>query len=310
MLVRVDKTFDLFDKNAEAVIKIEMAESSLRETVENREFKADSNQLRILVLGDSYIHGSMIDPQQKFSKQLKTRLDKNKPIGKEIVVLDVSKPNNNTSDNFDFLKYYSDLFQPDIVFWAYHFNDVEDLRPVQQMINEAEITEKGKSTERKRTGLKSLVKKIYKMSKLTGYMSASLQRELKLKGIVLPLGDFYKLTKQSYHKENKDWQLNEDILEEAIKISIENNSKIIMYKLPVFNLLENNTLFSQVDTTLATFFEQHDGVHYLYGYDDFKDGTSEEYRLSKYDGHPNQKAHEVMATRAEEEILKIQGLSK
>lgn len=305
-LLRFDKEFDFLNKNANAIIRVELAESELRDRVEQGEFDIKSDQLRVLVLGDSYIFGSFIGSEKKFSTQLQKDLNNSELGGKQAVVLDVSRASNNTSDNFDFLKYYNDIFKPHIVFWAYHYNDIQDLRSMEETASEEEITLRDEAAKRKVSVWKAIVKRIYKTSELINFLSSSLQRELKLNGIILPFGDFYALTQQTYHEKNKDWQLTKDIFEEVVKICKDENMELIVYKLPIFNLLDNNALLSKVDATLSDYFKQHEAVHYLYGYDDFKGEDSYTYRVSKYDGHPNENAHRKMANRTKNEILKIQ----
>lgn len=310
VLIRFDMKFDFLNRNANAIIRVEMAESGLRDKVEEGNFNIESDQLRVLVLGDSYIYGSLIDPEKKFSKQLQNNLDNSELNNKQTIVLDVSRPNNNTSDNFDFLRYYNDLFKPHVVFWAYHYNDILDLKPMNQTASKEEITKVG-STERKTPMWKTIITKIYKTSQLTRFLSSSLQRELKLKGIVLPFGNFYTLTQQSYHEKNKDWTLTKDIFMETIRICQDEDIVLIVYKLPIFNLLSKNELFAKVDGELSDFFEGHDEVYYLYGYNDFSDVQDvHKYRVSKYDGHPNENAHERMANRATQEILKMQNINE
>jgi len=304
-IVRFDMYFDIFNRNAEAIIHVKMAVSELRTRVENGNFKTTPDQFRVLVLGDSYIYGSLIDQEKKFSKQLQKNLESHNLNGKKAIVLDVSRPNNNTSDNFDFLKYYNDLFQPHVVFWAYHFNDIQDLRPMEETIDEQEIKAYDEAAKRKTTTLKSILKGIYKTSQLIRFLSSSLQRELKMQGIVIPTGDFYALTQNTYQTGNANWELTKRIFEETIRMCQTENIELIVYKLPIFNLLNNNKLFAKPDKALTDFFTEQE-VRYLYGYDDFDDlENAEKYRVSKYDGHPNANAHMKMADRAKQEISKI-----
>ena len=50
------------------------------------------------------------------------------------------------------------------------------------------------------------------------------------------------------------------------------------------------------------FFTKYPSLIYIDGSDSFKGEKTETYRLSKYDGHPNEKAHEKMATEVFEII--------
>jgi len=221
LLLRFDKNYDLLGRNEKEVIAVEMEDSEIRKKVEAKTFELDSNQLRILVLGDSYIYGGGIDPQKKFSRTLSTSLEKKQ---EQTYVLDVSKPANNTIDNYNAFKYYYDLFQPQIVFWAYNINDIEEL-------------EGAKSTE------------------------------------------------QDTKKDKKT----------------ENDTDFFLYKMPEFNLLGNDELFVNIDNSFSRFFESYPDVYYIKGADDFINAGSD-FQISKYDGHPNEKAHERIARRIEKEI--------
>ena len=122
-LIRIDMAFDLLD-NAPKIIDIKIEESSLINKINGGSFVKDSSQIRILVLGDSYIYGGGIDPANKFSKKLSMLLKNNDFSENEILVLDVSRPSNNTLDNYNAFLYYQKRFEPQFVFWAYNFNDV------------------------------------------------------------------------------------------------------------------------------------------------------------------------------------------
>ena len=101
-----------------------MKESDLRNEINQGNFVTKPNQIRILIIGDSYIYGGGIAPSDKFSERLSLLLKKSNPSEKEILILDASKPSNNTLDNYNSFLYYENKFKPHFIFWAYNFNDI------------------------------------------------------------------------------------------------------------------------------------------------------------------------------------------
>ncbi len=206
-LIRIDMAFDLLD-NAPKIIDIKIEESSLINKINGGSFVKDSSQIRILVLGDSYIYGGGIDPANKFSKKLSMLLKNNDFSENEILVLDVSRPSNNTLDNYNAFLYYQKRFEPQFVFWAYNFNDVLGPMELDKKVSHETKEKKSppKRVSKKRVGLKSIVKQLYSFSELTRYLSAKVQKELKIKGIIPPGGDFHYLTKEAYLQTSKKWK--------------------------------------------------------------------------------------------------------
>jgi len=198
ILVRFDKAYDLLD-NAPQIINTKIEENQLVTAVANGDFVAKESQLRIMVIGDSYIHGGGIDPNKKFSKMLLQNFRSNNEISDSTLVLDVSRPSNNTKDNFNSLINYEKVFKPNIVIWAYNFNDI--LR-VQPRIEEKALNQKAEvklekpqvPKKRKETALRTVRREAYEFSQLLQFSSAKLQKELKINGFVLPFGEFYFLT--------------------------------------------------------------------------------------------------------------------
>lgn len=85
------------------------------------------------------------------------------------------------------------------------------------------------------------------------------------------------------------------MLEEIIDHAVKNNIQLIVYKIPEINLIEYPGLFTKTNESIKTFFNTSDSILYIDGNESFKDGKSKDFRLSKYDGHPNERAHQKMA---------------
>lgn len=305
MLIRIDIKFDLLN-SAPKKISVMIERSNLLNLVDSGLFVPDSSGFRVMVIGDSYIHGGGIGPEHKFSKVLASILD-SLGINKSIQILDVSRPSNNTQDNFNSLLFYGVRFQPDYVIWAYNFNDI--LGPIHGVGDEKTTTElveneKAPIRIRKETkGIKELILNIYKLSELAGYLSSTLQKELKLKGIVIPAGDFYYLIKRAYLESNENWMKSKEIIGEAAHICDSYGATFILYKMPEFNLLSNRKLYRNADQALTSFVDTVPNIVYRDGFNDFNDGNGDQFMLSKYDGHPNVLAHRVIAESVSKFIL-------
>lgn len=303
ILIRVDKPFDLLN-NAPKKISVQLEETDLLKSVEERLFKTDSNQFRILILGDSYIHGGGIPSSEKFSKKLSILLNENNNSDRNYLVLDVSRPSNNSLDNYNSFIYYEKIFKPHLVFWAYNFNDilggVEITNKVSNESSETKTTPK--RTSKETTRLNKFTKQVYSYSELLRYISANVQKELKTYGIVLPIGDFHYLTKKAYLEKSKDWNNTKSILSKTSQICQLNQSEFILYKMPEFNLLDKNDLFSVINESLLNYCDSNSSIKYIDGNKDFNGLDGNDFKLSKYDGHPNEKAHLLIANSVFEHI--------
>lgn len=302
-LIRVDRRFDLLN-NAPKKISVQLEQTDLLKSVEERLFKPDSSQFRILVLGDSYIHGGGVASSEKFSKKLALLLNKNNNSEQNYLVLDVSRPSNNTLDNYNSFTYYEKIFKPHVVFWAYNFNDIlGGLEIANKVSNQSRESKSAlKRTSKQITSLKKFTKQAYSYSELLEYISANVQKELKTYGIVLPIGDFYYLTKKAYLETSKDWNNTQRILSKTSKICQLNQSEFILYKMPEFNLLDRNDLFTVINESLYSYCDSDSGITYIDGNEDFKGLDGNNFNLSKYDGHPNENAHLLIANRVFEQI--------
>lgn len=309
LLIRVDQNFNTLNNGPEK-IEVKIEESEEYNLVKNKKLIIRPSDLRIMILGDSYIHGGGINPQKKFSKILKQSLLKQKTKFENIYMLDVSRPDNNTLDNFNTFSAYYDYFQPNIIIWGYNYNDILGGLKVESKSmlkkNSSEIYKRTivtpEQAKKEVSSLQSFTKKIYKYSELLRYVSSKIQNRLKLNGIVLPIGDFYFLTKISYKSDSEIWNLNAKLISNVSE-KCKGRSRIIFYKMPEFNLLSRRSLFTKCDESLINFISSHAEIEFIDGFDNFPVANSADYMLSKYDGHPNEKAHGVIAKVIEKKIL-------
>lgn len=307
-LVRIDRRFDLLN-NAPQKIAVEIEESDLLKTVQEGRFVSDSSQFRILVIGDSYIHGGGIDPAEKFSKKLEAILNSADTLSCDFVVLDVSVPRNNTLDNYNAFEFFDQSFDPHLVFWAYNYNDIlgKLKRDEEGHSDSEEAKQPPKQIKRERRGLNKIIKEVYSLSRLALYLSETAQKELKTLGIVTPGGDFSNLTRKVYLPSSKNWQETQRIFTQVSEICQSDKKDFIFYKMPEFNLMHKPELFSMPDNALLQFTDSIDNMVYINGSQEFADLDINQYKMSKYDGHPNAKAHLFIANRIAEYI---KGLSR
>ena len=304
VLVRFDKAVDPLEMSPKNII-VKVDNSALKNKVDESSFKTDSNQIRILVIGDSYIHGGGISSDNKFSKQLERLVSTKDFQGLKPLILDVSRPSNNTLDNYNYCKYYQKLFKPDYIFWSYHYNDV-----MKTEIPKEELTERNdlkveapKQGSKKEYGLRGFINSVYKNIEIVKYVSATLQKELKLKGIVLPIGNFHYLTNKAYAKESKNWMASQALIREMANTCVEDDCKFILFRMPQFNLMDNTELFDKVGSSLDNFSNETSNIKYVNGLDLFAGKDASTFMLSRYDGHPNGAAHRVIAELMLEEII-------
>ena len=296
-IVRIDKKYDVLN-NSPNKIEVKVEKSELRSNIEQGNFTPNSNQIRILVIGDSYINGGGISVKDKFSKKLSHILESSYSREKDILILDVSRPSNSTLDNYNSFKFYEKKFKPQFVFWAYNFNDILYSIPNDSPSKKTEITEiLPQRIPEKRTGLKKYVLQVYSFSELTRYLSHNIQKQLKIRGIVMPVGEFHHLTKKAYLETNETWKNTQKLLDEVSQICNRDESNFILYKMPEFNLLNHSNLFYTIDHEMENYVDSNKHIIYFNGIKDFNNEDGNKFMLSKYDGHPNELAHMRIAKK-------------
>jgi hypothetical protein len=176
LIIRIDLKYDILN-NSPYKIEVKIEESELRNKIEKGNFIPNPNQIRILVIGDSYINGGGIPIEKRFSKRLSNLLKE------ETLILDISRPSNSTLDNYNSFIFYEEKFKPQFVFWAYNFNDILYSIPKVNSSKKTEILPPIR-VYKKKIGLKKYVSQLYSFSELTRYVSSNIQKQLKFQGIV------------------------------------------------------------------------------------------------------------------------------
>lgn len=306
LLIRFDEAFEFMTANSVVKIKTDLKITPEYEMVKNNTLNTGGNNFRVMVLGDSYIHGGGIEFKDNFSQQLKSLLKKANSKYDDVYVLDVSKPSSNTFDNNQTYFQFADKFKPDIVILGYNYNDVEgnlDKQKTQSGIDS--FTNIKASSDEKQSFIKKVYDILYQ-SKFIFYVMHNLHDEMKTHGLIMPNSSF-DLIQKTHYENRENWVKSKALLQEIIDDCKKENSQLVIIKFPEINLLEYPGLFTRADNSIHDFFALDPSTMYINGADIFKGETSKENMLSKYDGHPNEKAHKKMAQYIFSLIKKIPG---
>lgn len=311
LFIRFDKAYIPLSINSEVKVPIQLRASLLRKQLDEEQFLPDTNQLRIMVIGDSYISGIHLPPTAHFSALLADILEE-KGISQSVQVLDVAVPKNNTFDNAQFFQHYRTAFKPDYVLWFYNFNDnyqvaIDTQRNSQDQPNKKQQTPR--QNVKRVPSWKGKILQLYRKSALFHFLSARIQNELKSRGILLPFGQFYHLIKKQYLPTNPNWKVSQQLLAEVMDSCQSQRVPFILYRMPEFNLLSYPQLFEQIDQELDRYMSAFPYIHHFKGIHDFDPDKMSDYILSKYDGHPSAKAHQVIAQKLGEVLYTLEKTS-
>ncbi|MES2849487.1 MAG: hypothetical protein V4685_10560, partial [Bacteroidota bacterium] len=177
ILMRLDKRFEFLAATKIVKIKTSVEETPEFTLVKNNGINTNGNNLRIMVLGDSYIHGGGIQFKDAFSQQLKNMLLKANSHFDNIYMLDISKPSSNNFDNVQAYVDFADKFKPNIVVLGYNYNDVEG--NLEQKVTQHTIdsfANKIGSSNQNKSWIKKIYDQLYK-SKVVEYVLHNIHDE-------------------------------------------------------------------------------------------------------------------------------------
>lgn len=291
IMIRLDKGYTPLEENRIVKIATDIELTPEYNMIKNNEFIFNDDDLRIMVIGDSYIHGGGISFEDNFSQQLKKNF-KN-IYSNKTWVLDVSKSNSNNLDNNQTYFTFVDKFKPNIVILGYNLNDIQGELDKQYI--ESSNIDNFKQTRASGGTTKSTIGKIYKIIKTSyfvGYVMNKTHKKLNNYGIIFPNSKF-DINMKSYYQDREIWKKSKLLLTEIINDANRKNIRLIIYKFT--EMSDYPQLFEKANKTIGSFFNGFPSVIYINGNDYFKSEEAKNYRLSKYDGHPNEKAHKKMA---------------
>ncbi|NUM73443.1 SGNH/GDSL hydrolase family protein [candidate division KSB1 bacterium] len=307
-VVRLDKRFLFFHGSQLVEISNEARHSAELDAIENGRFTVSARDLRILILGDSKIYGPGVEFNKIFSQQLKSMLnaDKSLPFG-NVWVLDLSRGGYNTLMNRLAYFEYVDRFQPQLVILGNNYEDVYGNQEVSEAIRKSNLSpheQMQKAFEEKDSGNIPLFQRVRSClyhSSLLEFVMAGLNRELKLRGVVVPGSVFHHLVYKSHREDYPGWIKAQKHLRDIITDCRQKGINLMVYSVPELNMLDNYAPYTVLDRKLATFFADY-SVRYLNGVQPFLGMNSSTLALSRYDGHANAKGHRLMAQQVYEAI--------
>lgn len=259
--------------------------------VKDIKLTAKDSNAKIMVLGDSFIYGGGINSEKKASNELANT--------KNIPVADLSRPSNNTVDNYNTFMNYIDSINPEMVVLGYHINDItggvtEDKLSRKGHQSE-ELPEHNTQVKKNESSLKSLIKKVYRSWKSLEYISSNLQNSLKVNyGLILPGGEQYQISKELYKKDSPDWVLTQKLIEEIQKNCDDHGIKFLILVFTDFNTIGSNAINEFPISTFTKFCISKD-IQYIDTRQLFKSYKINDLVISKYDGHPNEMVHRIIA---------------
>lgn len=299
LFIRFDESFLILEERRVVKIKTEIESTLEYRILKENYFENNSKDLKIMVLGDSYIFGGGIDFNDNVSQNLKRLVNEHKGDFNEGWVLDVSKPSANNLDHwltyFEFVK----LYKPDIVVLGYSTNDIDGYLEKDSIEKTESFTSREMSSNKRKTFVKQVYDVIYN-SELVHFTFQKLHNELKANGIIIS-GSQADAELKSYWQGSENWKKSQELLEEIIINCRLNDSQLIVYNFPEINLIKFPNLFTKSDNAIKDFFSKYPSVYFINGMESFKGQDSKKFRLSKYDGHPNEIAHKKIA----EEIFEL-----
>jgi hypothetical protein len=305
IIVRLDAAFMFFQSSRIVRFESGIRHSTELTLIENGVFSVLKKDLRVMVLGDSMIQGLGIEPEKIFSQQLKLMLGSEMENRySNIYVLDVSCGGNNTLRNKLTYFAYVDRFKPRIVILCYNYDDVYGDQNGKQnnektVPEELDTTGTGKrqSLMQPVPGTKSPISNSVTLlynSKLLEFTLIKLNMELKLRGIILPGSEFYHLVNIAYSPEFYGWEKSKNHLIDIMQDCKKRGIKLIVFTMPKLNMLSNYQVFNKIEKEVSSFIKRNATI-YVNGVTPFLGFNSDDYAISRYDAHPNYKAHNIMA---------------
>jgi hypothetical protein len=294
IIVRIDDAFRPFEDDQHGAVAIAVNNTYEWQLLKDNKVPQDDSTLRVLVLGDSYIHGVGMDPSLALPQLLKAKLTDTSGKYKRYLVLDATMPANNALDNYRMYRAVDIRFKPQLVVLAYNLNDVMDNLDEDTSKNAsiAEVTKEHPGVFNVRTKLISLL--IH--SHLVYFAVHQVKLEAKLAGYPLPGSDL-DMEMKSYTQHQTNWIKTQKIMSKLMDSTQDRKEELLVMMVPIYNLLKNSTLFKATDSTIYHFFADSSRPNtVVWNTRSFFTGMlPSTLCLNKYEEHPSPKVHEMEA---------------
>ena len=303
VLIRITDHFKILESTRLQKIEIAIETSPELALYQGGQIDYSDSSLRILVIGYSYIHGGGIQPEDKISNKLKELLKQYNHKYKNTYVLDVSRPDANNLDNTRAYFNYED-FKPQIVILGYHFNDIngnlEDDKGFDTANFRGHMNTVVQSGSQSKMFIRQVTDFLYN-SAILEYLMPKFNNIMLSNGYIIPKSRLANTLKY-YETNHRTWQKSKTFLSKMINDMKGNGSQLLVYHFAYTNLIEYPELFENSSILIEQFFESFDNVSYVSGIEQFKGERASDYFIYKHDGHPNAKAHELIAKKIYETI--------
>ena len=300
VLLRSTDYFRIMSGNRVQKIHVKLGESKEINLLKEKKIDLSEKSLRIMVIGDSYIHGGGIPPEEKFSNQLRNRINSSNTHYENFYVLDVSVPNSNNLDNTNTYFEYKEAFDPNIVILGYHFNDINGSLEKTAHVGKTALHNSGNQAKMK---IRKITKFLYNSAVLK-YFMPRLNNYLLEFGYIIPQSRLDK-TLKNYVKNDESWQKSKELLKAMIQDIQNEGDKLIVYHFTYTNLIEYPNLFIDSGGSIQDFFSAFAGVTYISGIEQFRGKEAKKFFIFKHDGHPNALAHSLISEEVYQHIIDL-----
>ena len=323
LIIRFDIKYNLsYSKNLN--LNNKTIEKALDHKNFNNSLDHNSFENRIMIIGNSFIKGISIQPNNRFANVLLDTL-RQLNLKKKPIVLNLSGAGNGIIDNYLSFNEYFTKFNPTTILWFHSLTDINfDKRKIiwlerslkqyktpskKRKIGENNfknieklILSKKEEQKKNEISIFNYISKTIEKSKLIFYLKNNLFNEFLILGIKMPFGKFFYLTNNAYHDNNNDFKLYKKLIKEVIDKANQKKINFIFYNMPEFNLLENPKLFEASNNNLEKAFLDKN-INYINGISYFHQYKSSKLTEVRTDSHPNEIAHRILVKQISE-ILK------
>ncbi len=321
-LYRFDRATAIFSSQQKVELENEAAQTDLMVDVLNGTFIPDSSSLRLLIIGDSHFYGHNIDVDSSFAKVLEQELNKVDLPFEQVVVLDGTRPGNNTFTNT--LDYYelAPKFQPQVTLLLYNTNDVYGIMEKKESEQDSSVknnlTENADANWRNRRKAKSehvshdFWLQVYKdfrlfigKSVVINKLVSNVNLELRLRGIVLPKTEFHHMITKSHTDYYYGWKMSKQHLAKMAQDIHNKNDLLVVYIVPQMNMVQAYHVLDTAENRVVSLCDSLD-IPAFRGFTPYADIKNRDlYRISKYDSHPSIAAHKKSARHLADELTPI-----
>lgn len=305
-VVRFDRATLFLGTRAELVGNVYKA-SSERSLLDAGRFPVRPEDFRVMLIGDSVLYGIGVPPEGVVSAVLREKLRATQAGPGTVFVLDVTCPGNNTYQNWIAFDRYYRAFAPQVVILAYHHDDVYGQQGPSSATGASLPAQPAPARQTERTVARFMsFRNALFASKVIKLVFEKINLEAKIAGLTIPGTEFDHLVNHSHDPDFPGWRDSRGYLTAMATECRTNGSTLIAYLSPELEMLRHYQGLGPVDKLLARFFGDA-GVTCINGVDPFLAWPKKNFALSRYDGHPNQAAHQIIADQLFRAIEQARG---